>query len=261
MRKTNSYFHSAAVSFFNSGLVSGTILVVLFAFSFPANAMGIKPPKVTSPGPIQAPIPKPPVQLPPVNTGFKALWEGQHAGSSEWTSIAQAAVQNYGTALLKGPSDVSAFCPMYDRLGTLDRVNFWVQLIAAMSKYESGFNPASRMAEALGIDAVTKKQVESEGLLQLSYQDELNYGKVVPAGICHFDYNSDSKLPVTDVRRSILDPRKNLDCGIAILNRQVARYGQLAIASGAYWSVIKSNSKYSKLAQIKAITNALPFCK
>lgn len=151
---------------------------------------------------------------------------------------------------------------MFDRLGTQDRINFWVELIAAMAKFESSYDPSTRYTEStMGIDPVTGKQVVSEGLLQLSYQDELNWKKVLPAGVCDFDYTGDKKYAQTDIRRSILDPKNNLTCGIGILNRQIERYDKIAVSTGAYWSVIKSGSSYNKLTQIKAITNALSFCK
>lgn len=163
---------------------------------------------------------------------------------------------------MKGSSDIETFCPMFDRLGTQDRVNFWVELIAAMTKFESGFDPSTRFTETtMGIDPITGKQVVSEGLLQLSYQDETNWKKVLPAGVCDFDYAGDKKYPLTDLRRSILDPQSNLTCGIGILNRQLERYNKIAVSTGAYWSVIKSGSSYNKLTQIRAITNALSFCK
>ncbi|MES2854811.1 MAG: hypothetical protein V4692_03055, partial [Bdellovibrionota bacterium] len=159
-------------------------------------------------------------------------------------------------------SDIAQFCPMFDRLGTQERVRFWVQLIAVMAKYESGYKPGTQYTEStMGIDPVTGKQVVSEGLLQLSYQDENNYRGVLPAGVCDFDFAKDQAYPAGDTRRTILDPKTNLTCGIAILNRQIERYGKIAIASGAYWSVIKTGSSNTKLPLIKEVTNALSFCK
>jgi hypothetical protein len=150
---------------------------------------------------------------------------------------------------------------MYDRLGTQDRINFWVQLIAAMTKYESGFNPASRMVETtMSIDPVTGKQTASEGLLQLSYSDGRNYQNVVAEGVCDFDYNKDKPYPVTDLRRTILDPKTNLTCGIGILNRQVQRDHLIAESKNAYWAVIKTDRSSNKLSEIRAITKALSFC-
>jgi hypothetical protein len=97
--------------------------------------------------------------------------------------------------------------------------------------------------------------------VQLSYVDERNYRAVVPAGTCDFDFEGDKRYAITDLRRSILDPAKNLTCAIVILNRQVERYNKLAVSSGAYWAVIKTDRSTNKLREIKAITKALPFCQ
>lgn len=151
---------------------------------------------------------------------------------------------------------------MFDRLGSQDRVNFWVELLAAMTKFESSFNPTTRYVEStMGIDPITGKQIVSEGLLQLSYQDEKNWKNVLPTGVCDFDFEGDKKYAANDIRRSILDPKNNLTCGIGILNRQIQRYDKIAVSTGAYWSVIKTSSSYNHLKEIKAITNALAFCK
>lgn len=196
-----------------------------------------------------------------LGSNFKAYWDGKNADSAKWTEYAQDAVSRIGQDLIKGPSDVATFCPMYDRLGTQDRINFWVQLVAAMAKYESGFNPASRMIEtSMGHDPVTGAPTSSEGLMQISYSDERVYRSVLPLGVCDFDYLADKKLNVKDLRRTILDPQKNLTCAIGILNRQVQRKGKIAIANGAYWAVIKTDRSSNKLPQIRAITKSLAFC-
>ncbi|MES2965681.1 MAG: hypothetical protein V4760_17500 [Bdellovibrionota bacterium] len=209
-----------------------------------------------------SPTPPTPGTPPSSGTTFKALWSGKHPQADEWTADAQASLANFGDALLAGPTDVTDFCPRFSRLGTNERIDFFVQFIAAMTKYESSFNPALRFTEtSMGNDPVTGVQVQSEGLMQLSYVDELNYRAVVPAGACDFDFQGDKRYTIKDLRRSILDPKKNLTCAIAILNRQVERYNKLAVSSGAYWAVIKTDRSTNKLPEIKAITKALPFCQ
>ncbi len=194
-------------------------------------------------------------------SGFRALWEGHNVNASQWTIFAQDAVAKYAPDLIKGANDIASFCPMYDRLGTQDRINFWVQLIAAMSKYESGFNPASRMVETtMSADPITGKQTASEGLLQLSYSDAKNYHGVVASGVCAFDYPVDKRYAASDLRRTILDPKTNLTCAIGILNRQVQRDHMIAESSNAYWAVIKTNRSSNQLSAIRAITKALSFC-
>jgi hypothetical protein len=195
------------------------------------------------------------------NAEFQPLWTGKHPDASLWSRYVADALKMYGKEMIKGPADVANFCPDYSSLDEENRINFWIQLFAALTKYESGFNPSSRYVETtMGKDPVTGKQVVSEGLLQLSYQDESNYKNRLPAGACDFDYESNSKYPVKDLRRSILNPEKNLGCGVAILAEQVARAKRIVVGRGAYWAVLKSNSRYSKIKEIQAITGALKFC-
>ena len=177
----------------------------------------------TTPAPTPAPV---------SSSSYKAYWEGKNVKAAEWTVFAQQAVMNYGDSMIKGTSDMASFCPHYDRLGTQDRINFWVELLAAMTKYESGFNPASRMVETtMPNDPVTGAPTSSEGLLQLSYSDEANYKPKVPTGVCDFDYSKDKAFAVTDLRRTILDPKTNITCAVGILNYQISRKNAIAVAS------------------------------
>lgn len=157
--------------------------------------------------------------------------------------------------LLGGSSDVTQFCSRYYQLDNQDRASFWAQLVSAVTKYESGYNPTSRYVETtMGTDPITGSQVASEGLLQLSYQDITGWS------FCEFDWNADKKYSLTDPRRSILDPYKNLSCGIKILAQQISRKNIITLGSGAYWAVLKGNGKYQQIAGISAITQSLPFC-
>jgi hypothetical protein len=64
----------------------------------------------------------------------------------------------------------------------------------------------------MGTDPVTGKQVASEGLLQLSYQDVPNYGSVLKYPLCKIQWSKDKSLSVTDPKKTILDPYINLEC-------------------------------------------------
>ena len=107
----------------------------------------------------------------------------------------------------------------------------------------------------MGTDPVTHQHVYSEGLLQLSYQDSLNYS------FCNeFDWKKDRHLSPGDPRKTILDPFKNLSCGIQILNRLVQRHQLVAFGSGNYWSTLMPNG-YGKVRSIKALTHQIAFCR
>ena len=261
--------------------VTVSLGVTLGISSF-AVGMGIQPPVATpvstatpTPTPKPSPVAQPkPTATPvvtrtpsPTSTGvsastFSPLWIGQNSDASNWTIYAEDALNSYGANLLSGPSDVETFCPMYSRLGHQDQINFWVQLLAGVTKYESGFNPVSYMIEpTLGDDPITGSQVISAGLFQLSYQDTPNYKSHVATGVCVFDYPADSKLAMTDIKRTINDPKTNITCAVSIMNYLVGKHGAIAYNSGNYWSTLMPSSKYGKVPQIKAITQALPFCK
>ena len=199
---------------------------------------------------------------PPAPTGspeapaFKALWSDKHPQGDLWTQISLDVIQNQAFDLLQGSDDVEEFCPKYYSLDNTHRSYFWVQLLAAVTKYESAFDPTTRFVETtMGTDPITGKQVVSEGLLQLSYQD------IRPYPYCEFNFQKDQQYGLKDLRRTILDPKIHLPCGIRILAQQVQRKQNIAISSGAYWSTLKVGSRYNQLAGIKKITSSVPFCK
>jgi hypothetical protein len=215
----------------------------------------------TDPAPsVQPPsVPSQPVDPGPVATvpmKVAPLWEGPRASAGiAWTHFSSIIVLTEAPDLMKGTADVQSFCPRYYQLNTDEKVNFWVYLISAVTKYESAFNPVSRMRESgLGTDTVTGQHVYSEGLLQLSYQDGRNYS------FCNeFDWNKDKLLAPSDPRKTILDPIKNLRCGIRILNKVIGRHNMIAFDSGHYWSTLMP--KHAPEHLIQALTRNISICK
>jgi hypothetical protein len=158
-------------------------------------------------------------------------------------------------SLLKA-SDWMRLCPNYWSLTKEKRQWAATELISSIAYYESGWDPTNWMKEAFNDpDPITKRQVRSEGLLQLSYQDKLTY-----PGLCDgFNWLSDKGLPDKDPDKTIMDPFLNLDCGIKILNRQVAKHGTI-FYDQSYWSTLRPSGKYGKTVQIAALVRKLPFC-
>lgn len=197
---------------------------------------------------------------PPISYKFTPLaWESKVSKSSSWSNYIFNYIQKEQPQMLSTniASDVTLFCPQYTNLSDGQRLNFWGQFFAAVAKFESGWSPTSRMVETtMGTDPVTGRQVASEGLLQLSYQDDISYG-----GICGFNWNADSQLSDSDPRKTIFDPYLNLRCGIRIMARQLKSKGSLTLSSGVYWAVLKINGRYSKINEIATITQSLSFCK
>lgn len=120
----------------------------------------------------------------------------------------------------------------------------WISYWKAIAKAESSFNRTSQYLENLGIDSVTKKQVKSEGLFQLSYQDEKGY----PA--CDFDWESDKLKQERDATKTIFNPKKQFVCAMAIAAKLFTRYpnGHPAWGNplGAYWSTARKGKNGEK---------------
>lgn len=191
--------------------------------------------------------------------GYKAyplLWESAHSQGRDWTAYLFDLIQQQTPDLVQGAEDVTQFCPRYYQLTTNERINFWGLLVSGIVKYESDFDPTSRMRETtMGTDPVTGKQVYSEGLMQLSYQDGRNY-----AFCDQFDWNADKSLSPSDPNKSILDPYKNLNCGVKILAQQIKHRNRITLSSGVYWNVIRAGGSRNKIAQISALTKKMPGC-
>lgn len=185
----------------------------------------------------------------------KLSWEYKVAEAKEWSTFVFGKIESLFDKFSKC-EDISWFRPDYHSLTKNQQINIWGELISAICLYESGWKPWSYMIEStMGIDVVTGKQVKSEGLMQLSYQDKINYPKLN----CKFDWEADKNKTDKDKTRTILDPIKNLEFGIEILARQIERTHKIALVSGVYWAVLKLNGKYSKLSEIIKMVKLINF--
>jgi Transglycosylase SLT domain len=190
-----------------------------------------------------------------INGCYPLAWEKNSAAKKAWSKMVYSVIENEEPQLLNDgqAKDIENYCPNYKNATNNQRLNFWGQLIAAISKPESGWDPTTRAVETTFKykDSVTNLPVVSEGLLQLSYQDEKSHRLD-----CGFNFRRDQLLAVTDVRRTILDPYLNLRCGIKILAQQLKKYHAIRLNKNIYWSVIINDSKY-----ITDTTQKLPFCR
>lgn len=181
-------------------------------------------------------------------------WESQSDTNKAWSDYTFQIIEGLFADFDKC-QDIKRFRPEYDSLSKIQKINVWGELISAMAKYESAWNPTSWMFENQGIDVVTKQQVRSEGLLQLSYQDKISY-KNLP---CRFDWNADKGFPVKDIRKTIMNPQINLEFGINVLANQIRRTGKVILTNGVYWAVLKENGQYQKIEQIMTMVQNLKF--
>jgi hypothetical protein len=186
---------------------------------------------------------------------YPLLWESRQDDGRAWSSYVLKVIHEDASELIQGADDMDEFCPRYDHLSTNERANVWAFLISAMVKFESGHDPLSRMLEStLGKDSVTGKPVYSEGLLQLSYQDTKYYP------FCDFDWSRDKRLDPKDPRKTILNPYKNLYCGVRILAQQIKNRHRITLPRNVYWAVLKIDGSHSKIPQIAALTKSVPGC-
>ena len=175
-----------------------------------------------------------------------AAWKRVNTDGS-WTLAAEIAVKAT-TLVTLVPKDIKAFCPAYDGLGVDKRTRFWVGLLSAIAKPESGFKPETKYVEPDIVDA-NSQNVVSRGLLQISMEsaNQRAYG-------CGIQQAED--LHKVEV---------NLNCAARIMRHWVEKDGLIAAASmpavgGArYWSVLRAWRGH--LGEITGITKDMEVCK
>jgi hypothetical protein len=116
---------------------------------------------------------------------------------------------------------------------------FWVYFFQALAGAEAGLNPNAtvrhtepKMAQE---EHVPTTKVRTEGLLQLTYADRQRYG-------CSFDQEADRGLPADDPAKTILQPKNNLACGVAILKNQLIDLHRPLLWSNSYWATLRPGS-------------------
>jgi len=131
---------------------------------------------------------------------------------------------------------VKSYCPNFSRESEADKRAFWAYLFQALAAAEAGLDPTTNVRhtqpEVAKIDPVTKRTMRQEGLLQLAYQDAERYG-------CDFDWEKDRNLAEHDPGRTILQPEKNLSCGIKIMEHQIIVQKKPLLARTSYWSTLQ----------------------
>ena len=160
-------------------------------------------------------------------------WD-QASEASEWTEHALAAVALHDAQLARViPADIEEYCPGYAKASVEDRRAFWVAVLSATAKYESGFN-----ARAVGGSG------RYIGLMQIT-----------PATARHSGCEADSTA-------ELKDGEANLSCAIRIAAPKVAEDGLLAgkgnrgIARD--WGPWSSSKKRAAIAEW---TRAQSYCR
>ena len=136
----------------------------------------------------------------------------------------------------KAAHAVAGFCPNFAREKEADKRAFWAYLFQALAGAEAGLDPTTTVhhtdAVLQRVDRVTHREVRQEGLLQLTYDDQIRYG-------CDFDWNHDRRLARKDPDRTILTPERNLTCGVHIMENQIIRQGKPLVSRSSYFSTLQ----------------------
>lgn len=206
-----------------------------------------------TPEPVKAPEMKPAPATPIL---AKRVELGGDTWDPGWDKIVELALP---PAMLSHqvPRDVRRFCPRFYQLGEADQRAFWAYFFQALAGAEAGLDPTTRVRhtdpEVAVVDKVSGRMVRSEGLLQLTYEDQQRYG-------CDFDWEHDKTLKPDDPDKTILQPKNNLECGVKILDNQIIDQHKPLLSSTSYWSTLRPGTvSYRVFA--KQMTNVPIACR
>ncbi|HTU49115.1 MAG TPA: hypothetical protein VMF56_00895 [Acidobacteriaceae bacterium] len=178
---------------------------------------------------------KPIKRVPPTPIDKKAAELGETTWNPAWNHIVAQALP---PVLLSNrvPRDVRLFCPRFYVMTKAQKRTFWAYFFQALAGAEAGLNPdaTARHTEPklAHEEHVPVTKVRTEGLLQLTYADRQRYG-------CPFDEEADRGLPPDDPARTILQPKNNLICGVAILKNQLIDLHRPLLWSDSYWATLR----------------------
>jgi hypothetical protein len=152
---------------------------------------------------------------------------------------------------------VKPFCPRFTALKEGDKRAFWAYFFQALAGAEAGLVPTRdvrHMDPVLQVkDDVTHRMIRQEGLLQLTYMDQERYG-------CDFDWEKDKDLDVHDARKTILQPRNNLLCGVNIIRNQLIDQHKPLLSPTSYFATLQPGT-VSVRVFLKQMANVPAVCK
>ena len=207
--------------------------------------------------PVAAPQPKPvPVkQAPPTPVQTKRVELGGPTWDPGWDTFIERSLPPEMLST-RVPRDVRRYCPNFFHMSEVDKRAYWAYFFQALAAAEAGLIPETNVRhtepEVAVVDGVSKRMVRSEGLLQLTYEDQKRYG-------CDFDWEADRRLPEKDPRKTILRPENNLACGIKILKTQIIDHHKPLFGRTSYWSTLQPG-RPSFLVFAKQMTNPPAAC-
>jgi hypothetical protein len=191
--------------------------------------------KGTDKAAVQAPAQPAVVVAPPTPLDEKKAELGGTTWDPQWDGVVEKALP---ADLLSGQAAraVRVYCPRFAEETEAQKREFWAYMFQAIAAAEAGLNPTADVhhleAPVNVIDPVTKRPARQEGLMQVKYEDGQRYG-------CDFDWEKDRTLPVKDPARTILDPSRNLGCGVKIMENQIVVQGKPLVSRTSYWATLQ----------------------
>jgi hypothetical protein len=181
---------------------------------------------------------------------------GEQSWDPQWDVIVEKALS---PAMLSNQAAraVRSYCPRFSSMSEADKRAFWAYTFQALAGAEAGLTPTTDVRhtepEVAVQDTVTRRMVRSEGLLQLTYMDADRYG-------CDFDWQQDKSLPAKDPRKTILQPKNNLLCGVKIMENQIFNLHRPLLSSASYWVTLRPATP-SYLVFAKQMKNVPAACE
>jgi hypothetical protein len=228
--------------------IAGFFLVVPLSISLALCGCAKHEAQAATPPPKPADPAVKPAPATPIDA--KKIELGGNTWDPQWDVVVEKALP---PAMLSSqvPRDVRRFCPRFYVMSEVDKRAFWAYFFQALAGAEAGLDPETRVRhtepEVAVRDDVTGRMVRSEGLLQLTYEDQERYG-------CDFDWDADKKLPPKDPAKTILQPKNNLECGVKILANQILVQHKPLLARTGYWSTLQPGTE-SYQVFVKQMTN------
>jgi hypothetical protein len=208
--------------------------------------------KGASSAPAHAPAMKP---APPTPIDVKRAELGGPMWDPAWDKIIELGIPQEMLSVQMG-RNVRQFCPRFNAMDEADKRAFWAYFFQALAGAEGGLktNVVARHSqpEMQVKDSVAGTTGRTQGLLQLTYEDQKRYG-------CDFDYAADRKLRVTDPNRTILRPKNNLECGIKILQQELFGQHKPLLSRTQYWSTLQPRTASYRVFA-KQMTNVPAAC-
>ncbi|MGB7264357.1 MAG: hypothetical protein WBC92_02520 [Terracidiphilus sp.] len=194
--------------------------------------------------------------VPPTPIAIKKAKLNEPTWDPAWNLIIEDALPS-NLLSRRRARDVQPLCPRFRHMSKAERRAFWAYFFQALAGAEAGLKPTADVhhsdPQVDVTDFVTHRPVRQEGLLQLTYMDSLRYD-------CDFDWRRDKSLPEHFPDKTILQPRKNLLCGVKILEDQLEKRHEPLLSNKSYWSTLRPANPSFPVFE-KQMANVPSYCE